>query len=279
MPKIKANDISVYYEEHGEGDSIVFIAGFMADHTVWDVIARRFASNHRVIVFDNRGAGQSDCPQDPYTAELLADDTKALCDALGIKGAHFVGSSMGGQIVMSLAYRYPDLVKSAVLSNSFMKSGTFLRGYQLVIEAKLQLMKLSAAHKELSSVAMEIFAKANMGWIFSNGFLSQPGMVEQLVKFYQENPYPITEAGILNQRNIFVTFDASAWLDKIECPSLVISSDQDRLLPEGEVKKIAKAIPSAQYFSFAGGVGHIPFVEQPEKFCQVLSEFIEKCPR
>jgi len=70
MPKAKVNDINLYYEIHGKGEPIFFIAGFNSDHTVWTNIIDHYAQTHQVIVMDNRGSGKSDCPDAPYTIEM-----------------------------------------------------------------------------------------------------------------------------------------------------------------------------------------------------------------
>lgn len=273
MPKVMLKSgVSIYYEEFGVGDPMVFIAGFTADHSAWNAVAKICATSHRVIIFDNRGVGQSDCPCFPYTAELLADDTQELCETLGIKQAYFVGNSMGGQVVMALAYRYPKLVSAAIISNAVLKIGPFFTGYTLLLEAHLSLIRFTNSQKELSSKLSEIFAKTNLGWLFSGAFLDGAGITEQLVKFQLENKYPITEAGFISQRNVFMTFDASKWLDKIKCPCLVIASDGDMILPMLEVQKVAYAIPNAQYFLFTK-VGHLPHAERPEDFSEILFKF------
>ena len=91
MPFTKANDISIYYEIHGEtGSPLVMIAGLGATIMTWtpELIVRLGAA-HRVIIFDNRGAGQTDVPDGPYTMAQFAADTARLLDALGLPRAHF----------------------------------------------------------------------------------------------------------------------------------------------------------------------------------------------
>lgn len=95
MPHIKVNDISMYYEMHGKGEPIVFIAGFSVDHVAWFEVVERFKDKYQVILFDNRGVGQTDVPDGPYSIEQMTDDVAALCSALGVPQAHFVGNSMG----------------------------------------------------------------------------------------------------------------------------------------------------------------------------------------
>ena len=74
---------------------LVLIAGFSADHNAWCDVVDYLSQHYRVIIFDNRGASQSEVPPGPYSIEQLANDTVNLCLSLGIKQAHFIGNSMG----------------------------------------------------------------------------------------------------------------------------------------------------------------------------------------
>ena len=120
MPTVKVNDIDIYYEIHGEGEPLVLIAGLNSDHTLYRTLLSRLAAHNQVIVFDNRGVGQSSKPDIPYSIEMMADDTAGLLDALGITGAHILGTSMGGRIAVALALRHPHHVKSLILVSTVM---------------------------------------------------------------------------------------------------------------------------------------------------------------
>jgi len=267
------NGVNIYYEENGAGtETVIFIAGFTADHVAWKDMARRYSKQYRTIIFDNRGVGRSDCPTSPYTAEMLADDTKALCDALRVGRAHFIGSSMGGQIVMMLAHKYPQLVKSAVLANSIMKVEGFLTGYLQLLEGQHELIRL-ATDKKYAEMVKQVYTQVNLGWIFSSKYLSAPGVIAAQIEFGRNL---ITEVGFCNQINVFQTFDASAWLERIECPCLVIASDADKILPVSAVQVIARMIPGAEFHVFPAPVGHLPHVEVPDEFYKITSTFIAK---
>src|SRR5579871_570460 len=120
MPTISVNDIDMYYEVHGEGEPLVLIAGTNSDHTLYRGITPQLAAKYQVIVFDNRGVGQTSKPDIPYSIEMMADDTAGLLDALGITGAHMLGTSMGGRIAVALALRHPRHVKSLILVSTVM---------------------------------------------------------------------------------------------------------------------------------------------------------------
>lgn len=121
MPKAKINDINLYYEIHGQGEPLVLVAGFSADHLSWECILNYLTPYYKVLIFDNRGAGQTDAPNGLYSIEQMTCDVDALCQYVGFEKAHFIGNSMGGYIVQMMAYRYPSRVKSVVISNSTMQ--------------------------------------------------------------------------------------------------------------------------------------------------------------
>src|SRR5437879_2360296 len=107
MPKVTVNGIRMFYEETGGGEPLILIMGFGGDHLAWAFQVRALAAHYRVVTFDNRGAGQSDAPEPPYTIRTMADDTAGLIAALGIERAHVVGVSMGGMSAQGVALAHP----------------------------------------------------------------------------------------------------------------------------------------------------------------------------
>ena len=81
-----------------------------------------FSERYRCISFDHRGAGDSDKPKDAYATELIARDTIALMDALGIDKAHVAGTSTGGCVLQNLAIDYPDRLSACIFSNTWVKA-------------------------------------------------------------------------------------------------------------------------------------------------------------
>lgn len=121
MPTVTVNDIAMYYEVHGEGESLVLIGGLSNDVTDYARMIPELARRYRVIAFDNRGAGRTGKPDIPYSIPMMADDTAGLLGALGVAHAHILGVSMGGRIAVDLALRYPALVRSLILVSTFVK--------------------------------------------------------------------------------------------------------------------------------------------------------------
>jgi len=127
--KVEVNDINIYYEIHGEGEPLLLIEGLGYSSWMWFKQIPAFSREFKVIVFDNRGVGNTDKPDSEYTIETMADDAAGLLKALGLDSAHVLGVSMGGFIAQELALKYPDMVRSLVLiSTSFGGEGSMPRG-------------------------------------------------------------------------------------------------------------------------------------------------------
>lgn len=263
MAKIKLGDMTMYYEVHGTGEPIVFIAGFGADHTTWAEVVDKFKDKYQVILFDNRGVGQTDVPEGPYSIQQMARDVVLLCSNLGIKNAHFIGNSMGGFILQTLAYQYPVLVKSAVISHS---TSTIQTCFHIYLAAQLELLKANAP--------LAALVKASCSWVFSYSFLSKPNVLQQLIDLSLANPYPFTVKGYEAQFAALEQFESKTWVHQIRVPTLVLGSAEDLIFSEPSVKSLAHHIPRAKYYSFEA-CGHLPQIEYPEKFSKIVQDFIE----
>ncbi|MDF1795098.1 MAG: alpha/beta fold hydrolase [Coxiellaceae bacterium] len=262
MSKATINDISMYYEVHGKGEPLVLIAGFSADHLSWREVIKPLSKHYQVVVFDNRGAGQTDAPTGDYSIEQMSDDVIALCQHLGIEQAHFVGNSMGGKIVQMLGYRHANYVKSLVISNSSIDS---YNAFTLYLEAQLELLKAEAP--------MRSIIKAICSWVYSYPYLSHGTNLNDLIELALNNPYPFTPQGYTSQRVALDEFNSSDWLHQINAPTLVIGGDLDIIFTPQMVKAIADNIPEAKYIELEE-CGHLPFIEHPEKFVDIVTTFL-----
>jgi pimeloyl-ACP methyl ester carboxylesterase len=264
MPKIKVNDINLYYESYGQGEPIIFISGFSADHFAWQNLIDSYSSEYQMIIIDNRGSGQSDIPDMPYTVDMMADDVVALANKLDFDSYHIVGSSMGGAIVQTLAYKYPEKIRTAIISNSFIEIDT-----KFAITAKTWCQMLKG------KVTPKIQIEQSFAWVFSTNFLQQPGNFEMLIELAIANPYPMTEIGLRNQLNALLTFQSINWANKIRVPCLVIGSDEDIIASEKDTRRVASLIPNSQY-ALIKNAGHLPHIEYPEEFNKIVRDFIKK---
>lgn len=117
MPYATGNQLAIYYEVHGEqGSPLLMIGGWTDTIANWlPAQLQQLSRQHQVIIFDNRGAGQSDKPTTPYTMADFAADAVSVLDAAGVKQAHLFGVSMGGMIAQHVALNYPARVCGLIL--------------------------------------------------------------------------------------------------------------------------------------------------------------------
>ncbi len=131
MPLVATPDVDLYVEETGSGPPLLLIMGLGASIETWVAQRDAFARHHRVITFDNRGAGRSGCPSAPWTVPAMAEDARAVLDALDIPRAHVLGVSMGGMIAQELAIAHPERVARLVVALSFARPEPLRRTFLL----------------------------------------------------------------------------------------------------------------------------------------------------
>ncbi|HEX2116314.1 MAG TPA: alpha/beta fold hydrolase, partial [Alphaproteobacteria bacterium] len=120
MAFVRAGDLVVHYELSGRPDGLVvlFANSLGTNFHVWDAQAAALADRFRVLRYDMRGHGLTDCPPGPYTIAQLGDDARALLDTLNIETAHVCGLSIGGLVAQRLAAAAPARVRSLVLCDT-----------------------------------------------------------------------------------------------------------------------------------------------------------------
>lgn len=115
MPYFRSGDVKLYYQDEGQGETLLFLHGFTCDHRMWQAQLDYFSQNYRVLILDSRGHGKSDAPVSGYSRDHRTEDTKLLLDELKIDKVHLVGLSMGGSTAIGFAFKYAERMKSLSL--------------------------------------------------------------------------------------------------------------------------------------------------------------------
>lgn len=262
MPKIKANGIKIYYEVHGEGEPLVLILGFIMNHYAWEPIITDLAKKFQVIIFDNRGAGKTEVPDEPYSIELMAKDTFALMDALKIEKASLLGQSMGSAICQEMAHLYPQRIKKMVLCGTF-PNGKFTTTY--LFHAFGELYQEGLPYYRI----MELFFPI----VFSYAFLSDSSKLEEVKKLVKKDPYPVTPVGYMRQGDALHQFNSTEYLPHIQIETLVVGYENDICTFTKAAEFVANQIPNAKY-ALMEGVGHAGIGEQPQAFLEKVLPFL-----
>jgi len=265
VPTVSVGGVRLFYEETGAPDAppLVLIMGWGGDHTTWALQAPAFAPQHRVIAFDNRGAGQSEVPDGPYTIPAMAGDVVGLMDALGISRAHICGASMGGMIAQELALRHPDRVRTLQLhctTPAVDVYGRFLIDTLIAVKARGD---------------REEYTRAVMPWILCRKTLERPDFIRFWIDRALTYPYPITLEGLSRQAQAIAGHDTVSRLGEIRVPTLITTGTEDILVPPSSSRDLHARIPGSSLHAIEDA-GHLHFIEQAEKFNAICLEFLTK---
>ncbi|QDP72323.1 alpha/beta fold hydrolase [Legionella israelensis] len=261
MPHIQLKDVNLYYEQQGEGPNLVMVAGLGVDHSMWNT--EYFAKDFCVTVLDNRGAGQSSTPKGPWSMKVMAADVIALCDALGIKKAHFVGHSMGGHITQMIGALYPQYCDKLVIACSEQFFSIISR---LATNQQIVLMNYNLPPRVLLQNYLPL--------LFSMDFLENEDKVNAFLDFMLDNPYAQSPEGYILQTEALRTHDSRPLLERIKAPSLILGCEDDLLTPLKNSQYLEKHISNAT-LKVIPNCGHAPFVEYPEMFNQMILDYLK----
>lgn len=265
MPFATANGTRLYYEWHGEegGTPVVLVMGLGGDSSAWPFQLAALAPRHRVLVFDNRGAGQSDAPDVAYTTPGMAEDLLALLDGLGVERAHLLGLSMGGAIAQEAVLAAPERFQSLQLHATWAGPHPY---FQALVGA-VRMARLQFGR--------EGFYRALSVWLFTpECFATQPELVELVVQRAAQHPHPVPLHAYLRQTEAVLGHDARSRLHLMRCPTLVSVGTEDLVTPPVLAEELASRIPGAR-LALLPGVGHGALWEAPEAFNRVCLEFLD----
>jgi len=266
MPKLRVNGIEMFYLEMGPPDAepLVLIMGWGGDHTAWAFQIPAFSQTYRVIAFDNRGAGQTEAPDIPYSIRGMADDTIALLDALKVDRAHICGLSMGGLIAQELLFAYPDRVRTLQLHVTLGRLDAWLRFRG---ESMAWMRSLDQR---------EPFTKMLLSWVLSpHTFEHNPALVQMLIARALDNPYPTTQVGFTRQAQAMEGLSTLDRLAQVRVPTLITVGADDLMVPPRFGRELAARIPHAELVEIASA-GHLHMIEQPAAFNEAVLGFLAK---
>ena len=265
MPFVHATDgTRIHYEVTGKSGAtpVLMIQGLGASKNAWNLQRIAMATRFRIISFDNRGAGRSDKPTEPFTLEQMADDALAVLDAAGIETAHVVGASMGGVISQIVAVKFPHRVRSLTLVCTACRNHPWR-------QELLQTWAKTAADKGMIEVG-----KVAAQWVMS------PRSFRRLVPAFTwmgplaalrpRHSFVSQIDAILNTRE-----DLVDQLSTITAPTMVIVGNQDILTPRGDSEEIAERIPNAELVVISGAA-HGLMMEHSSTFNRILIEFLQR---
>jgi pimeloyl-ACP methyl ester carboxylesterase len=262
MPFQRINGIQIYYEEHGKGDPVLLIQGLGYPSGMWFLQISDLSRHFRTIVFDNRGVGRSDKPDEEFSVALMASDAMELLRALGIGKAHMVGISLGGYIAQEMTLQQPERVDRLVLLATTCGGPEYL-------ELTKDLWSETAAFRNLPPDEM---IRKGMALAAAPGFAqNHPELIERGVRVRSENLQPLY--AFSRQAAAAYLFNSKDRAHLIHCPTLILAGAQDRVMPLPLTQVLAGIIPKARLKVYPDA-GHLLFLEKAKEINQAIVDFL-----
>jgi pimeloyl-ACP methyl ester carboxylesterase len=247
---VKANNLNIYYEDHGSGEPVVLLHGGLGSSTRMRPFMPALSKHFRVITPDLRGHGKTNNPSGQFSYRLLADDLAEFIEGLEIHQPFICGWSDGGQIALEVGMRYPNMAKGLVVGAAWYK---FSESYQKF----LRFLGTEAP----GLVSYEQTEKAI------------PQLVEILRRIHKPGPDYWKE--LLKKISVmwWTPLDyKAADFARIIVPTLILVGDRDALVPVEEAVEMYRFIPNAE-LAIAPRAEHGFPVTDPDAFIALVLRF------
>ncbi len=269
---IDINGLTVHYKETGSGDTVfLLLHGFAASEFSWREVMEPLAAYGRVIAFDRPAFGLTERPlawegTNPYGSEGQIALTLGLMDALGVEKAILVGNSAGGTLSLAFALAHPDRVSALVLVDPAVYAGGGAPSWIRPLFGTPQMQRLGP-----------LFVRNIRDWgiDFAKSAWHDPSKISEDVWVGYTKPLTVEnwDKGLWLLTSASQESHLPDRLDELTLPTLVITGDDDRIVPTEQSIRLSEEIPGAFLF-IVPDCGHVPHEECPEVFMDAVSQFL-----
>jgi pimeloyl-ACP methyl ester carboxylesterase len=271
--RIAVNGCEIAYYAGGSGPVLLLVHGMAGSSKTWDHVVPRLAARFTVVAPDLLGHGASAKPRGEYSLGAHADLLRDLLNALGYDRATFVGQSLGGGIVLQMAYQFPERCERLVLTDS--------GGLGREVSSLLRALTITGAEQVLAvACAPPIRAAASLvaTWMQRIGVRSTPASRE-IWRSYASLADPDTRWAFFQTLRAVIdrhgqsVHAANRLYLSAQIPTLIIWGARDPFIPVSHAHAAHRSIPGSRLEIFER-VGHYPQCEAPDRFADVLIDFM-----
>jgi 3-oxoadipate enol-lactonase len=245
--------VRIAWERRGSGEPLLLVHGLGYARWGWEPVLEPLERSFDLILFDNRGIGESDAPPGPYTVAELAADAAQVLDEAGVERANVLGTSLGGMVAQELALTAPERVDRLVLACTTPGGPEAFP----MPERTVQLMTGGATLRQFVENAL------------APG--PDPELVDRTLRHREATAQPLDAWSA--QAAAGATFDALGRIARVEAPTLILHGTEDAVVDSRNSSLLASRIPDSRVELFPGG-GHLFFWEQPDRFVDVVTGFL-----
>ncbi|KXK12834.1 MAG: alpha/beta hydrolase fold protein [Chloroflexi bacterium OLB14] len=258
MPKSIINNIELYYETAGQGETVVFIHGLGSSTRDWELQIPAFSKHYQTVTFDLRGHGQSQKPLGPYSMSLFAKDTAELIKSLNVGSVHVIGISLGGMIAFQLAVDYPELIKKLVIVNSAPEVVVKTLKDRWNVFLRFAIVRLLGMRKMGEVLSKRLFPKDE-----------HENLRQTFVEHWAENDV----RAYLDTLRAIVGWSVTDKIHNIKTPTLIVAADGD-YTPVATKEAYLSKLENGKLIVIEDSRHALP-VEKPDEFNQKVLEFLK----
>lgn len=265
MPYIETHDgTELFYADAGRGPTVVLVHGGFMSHRVWEYQLSQLADRYRMVAVDLRGHGESAAPYGTYEPDLFARDLKTMVDELDLSDVTLVGWSLGATVVTSYLAEYGDAVGQAVLLSSGIFASVARDG-----DDALDFDALLDAHRSNRPDAMMEFVTGLFAdepsenvarWLWSIGMECPMHVGLDVLRIYDELDHVTVRDALLD----------------IDVPTAVFQGAHDGAARPEDAAYVAEEVLADGVFVPFRDSGHLPFLEQRDRFNRELESFVDR---
>jgi pimeloyl-ACP methyl ester carboxylesterase len=266
MQKVRVGDIDIAYKQIGQGPSVLLISGSGNVMDVWPThFLQELSKDHKVIIFDNRGVGNTSAGTKQFSIDQFANDTAGLIDALKIHEVDVLGFSMGSFVAQQLVLNHPEKVNRLILY------GASCGGAESVPQSP-QVAQTLSDFVNNKTTDEDSFLEVTFPpqWIKNN-----PSFLEAIPK----SPEIILSSIVKKQFDLNEEWLSKNWtgvcdrLKNMTKPSLIITGTEDVAVPFSNSLVLVEKIPGAWLVQIKDA-GHGLMYQYPETFTTVIETFL-----
>ena len=260
--KIIANGINMNYQIEGPANApVVTLSHSLATNlSMWDPQISALTSRYRVLRYDTRGHGGTDAPEGPYMLDQLAEDARALFQALNIARTHFIGLSLGGMIGQILGLQHPQILHSLVLCDTSSRVPPEARP---MWDERIKVARTQG---------MEPHVEPTISRWFTAPFREKHPEVVDPVRAMIRATNP---RGYIGCSQGIAALNLTDRLHTINVPTLVVVGEEDAGTPVAASRTIHEKIKGSELVILKSA-SHLSNIEQPEGFSRAVTAFLAK---
>lgn len=262
LKTLSFRDRDVFYKSEGDGETLLFVHGYLESSDIWEPFTGYFKEHYRVITVDIPGHGKSGVIGSIHRMSEMAEALRSVLEAENVNKAIVIGHSMGGYITMEFVHRFPGYVKGYVLFHSTCFADSEEK--KLNREREISLVLCGKKMQIIRTNIPKGFADEN-----------QSVLKEQIARAGDIALCSTDEGVVALLRGMMEREDHSAVLGRALPPSLLIWGRKDNYIGEAVFEKLLASAPGSQVVILENS-GHMGFIEEPEAAAAGILDFLAR---